>query len=121
MDKYFHSLHDCMLHDFSLNIIKFVLCRMQRMGLNVYLYAPKDDMKHRAKWSDLYSPAEVSELSDLILSAQTFGVQFVFCVSPGLSITFCSDDDRNRLLVSAVVDLFLKWIHINLVTLKFSI
>lgn len=32
--------------------------RMARWGLNTYLYAPKDDDKHRAYWRELYSLEE---------------------------------------------------------------
>ena len=28
------------------------------MGLNTYMYAPKDDYKHRAFWRELYSVEE---------------------------------------------------------------
>ena len=28
------------------------------MGLNTYLYAPKDDYKHRLNWRDLYCQQE---------------------------------------------------------------
>lgn len=31
---------------------------MARWGLNTYLYAPKDDDKHRAYWRELYSLEE---------------------------------------------------------------
>jgi len=28
---------------------------MQRFGMNTYLYAPKDDYKHRLDWRELYT------------------------------------------------------------------
>lgn len=31
---------------------------MKHLGLNTYMYAPKDDFKHRAYWRDLYSVEE---------------------------------------------------------------
>lgn len=37
------------------------LHREQRWGLNTYLYAPKDDSKHRMYWRDLYSTEEAGE------------------------------------------------------------
>lgn len=30
--------------------------------MNTYLYAPKDDLKHRALWRDLYSPEETGRV-----------------------------------------------------------
>lgn len=32
--------------------------RMKEFGMNTYLYAPKDDVKHRAYWRDLYTVEE---------------------------------------------------------------
>lgn len=32
--------------------------REQQWGLNTYLYAPKDDYKHRMYWRDLYTAEE---------------------------------------------------------------
>ncbi|CAF1487112.1 unnamed protein product, partial [Adineta ricciae] len=34
-----------------------------RFGLNTYVYAPKDDVKHRSRWRDLYSYEESIELN----------------------------------------------------------
>ncbi len=34
---------------------------MQLMGMDVYLYAPKDDYKHRLYWRELYSPSEAGQ------------------------------------------------------------
>jgi len=36
---------------------------MARLGLNTYLYAPKDDLKHRAIWRELYSASEAETLA----------------------------------------------------------
>lgn len=36
--------------------------REHKWGLNTYLYAPKDDYKHRMYWRDLYSAEEAGEL-----------------------------------------------------------
>lgn len=38
-----------------------LLHREQRWGLNTYLYAPKDDSKHRMYWRDLYTAEEAGE------------------------------------------------------------
>ncbi|XP_014662166.1 PREDICTED: protein O-GlcNAcase-like isoform X2 [Priapulus caudatus] len=64
--------------------------RMHMMGLNTYMYAPKDDYKHRAYWRELYSVEEADLLTSLITAAKDNGVQFVYALSPGLDITFSS-------------------------------
>lgn len=35
--------------------------RQQKWGLNTYLYAPKDDYKHRMFWRELYSVEEAGD------------------------------------------------------------
>ncbi|XP_078588482.1 protein O-GlcNAcase-like isoform X1 [Branchiostoma floridae x Branchiostoma japonicum] len=67
--------------------------RMNKMGLNTYLYAPKDDYKHRAYWRDLYSVEEAEHLTSLIAEASESSVTFVYALSPGLDITFSSAKD----------------------------
>lgn len=44
--------------DFKLHNIGFFALRMNSMGMTTYMYAPKDDAKHRAFWRDLYSVEE---------------------------------------------------------------
>jgi protein O-GlcNAcase/histone acetyltransferase len=68
-----------------------------RFGLNTYVYAPKDDTKHRSRWRDLYSSEETSELSQLIHLAKRYGVKFVYALSPGLDLIYSSEKDLNAL------------------------
>lgn len=62
--------------------------REQKWGLNSYLYAPKDDYKHRMYWRDLYSAEEAEQLITLISAARNHNVEFIYAISPGLDITF---------------------------------
>uniref|UniRef100_A0A3B5AKR6 protein O-GlcNAcase n=1 Tax=Stegastes partitus TaxID=144197 RepID=A0A3B5AKR6_9TELE len=62
--------------------------REQKWGLNAYLYAPKDDYKHRMYWRDLYSAEEAEQLIALISAAKQHNVDFIYAISPGLDITF---------------------------------
>uniref|UniRef100_A0A3Q3WMD2 GH84 domain-containing protein n=1 Tax=Mola mola TaxID=94237 RepID=A0A3Q3WMD2_MOLML len=62
--------------------------REQKWGLNTYLYAPKDDYKHRMYWRDLYMPEEAEQLIALISAAKQHNVDFIYALSPGLDITF---------------------------------
>ncbi len=66
---------------------------MEKMGLNTYLYAPKDDCKHRMYWRELYSVEEADHITGLINSAEEHNVTFVYAISPGLDITFSSTKD----------------------------
>uniref|UniRef100_S4RLI9 protein O-GlcNAcase n=1 Tax=Petromyzon marinus TaxID=7757 RepID=S4RLI9_PETMA len=62
--------------------------RMQRWGLNTYMYAPKDDSKHRMFWREMYSVEEADQLMSLIAAAREHDVEFVYAISPGLDMSF---------------------------------
>ncbi|XP_038140646.1 protein O-GlcNAcase [Cyprinodon tularosa] len=62
--------------------------REHMWGLNTYLYAPKDDYKHRMYWRELYSPEEAEQLVALISAAEQNQIEFIYAISPGLDITF---------------------------------
>jgi protein O-GlcNAcase/histone acetyltransferase len=70
---------------------------MADFGLNTYLYAPKDDLKHRTLWREPYSPAEADALRTLIRACDTRGLRFIFALSPGLDIRFSGEADRDCL------------------------
>ncbi|KAK7484918.1 hypothetical protein BaRGS_00023838 [Batillaria attramentaria] len=76
---------------------KILFSWMQEMSLNTYMYAPKDDYKHRAYWRELYSVEEADNLTTLIESAHEKGVTFVYAISPGLDISFSSAKDVQAL------------------------
>jgi protein O-GlcNAcase/histone acetyltransferase len=61
---------------------------MKDWGLNTYLYAPKDDLKHRALWRELYSSSELNSLRQLIQRCRERNVQFIYGISPGLDIQY---------------------------------
>ncbi|KAI9538130.1 hypothetical protein NQZ68_017863 [Dissostichus eleginoides] len=70
---------------------------MQSWGLNTYLYGPKDDLKHRLLWREVYSHEEEGQLRTLIKEAQSRGVTFVYALSPGQDIVFSSSCDLTLL------------------------
>jgi len=70
---------------------------MAAWGLNTYLYAPKDDLKHRAIWRESYTTAEAGQLTDLVRGSQERGVRFIYALSPGLDIRYSRDSDQDRL------------------------
>ena len=66
-------------------------------GMNVYYYAPKDDPYHRKLWREPYPPAESARLAELVQAAHLHFVDFCFAISPGLSMTYSSDEDFTTL------------------------
>ncbi|CAG10789.1 unnamed protein product, partial [Tetraodon nigroviridis] len=71
--------------------------REQSWGLNTYLYAPKDDSKHRMFWRNLYTAEEAEQLTALIAAAQQHHVDFIYAISPGLDMTFSSPREVSAL------------------------
>ncbi|CAB3372754.1 Hypothetical predicted protein [Cloeon dipterum] len=69
---------------------KDLFVKMKKWGMDSYLYAPKDDYKHRAYWRELYSVEEAEHLTALITSAKENGIIFYYAISPGLDITYSS-------------------------------
>lgn len=61
---------------------------MKKWGMDSYVYAPKDDYKHRAYWRELYTVEEAEHLTGLITSAKERGITFYYAISPGLDITY---------------------------------
>ncbi len=61
---------------------------MAQWGLNTYLYAPKDDLKHRALWRELYSASESDNFAPLIKACRQRNLRFIYAVSPGLDIRY---------------------------------
>uniref|UniRef100_A0A8C5GSD5 Protein O-GlcNAcase n=1 Tax=Gouania willdenowi TaxID=441366 RepID=A0A8C5GSD5_GOUWI len=71
--------------------------RQQKWGLNTYLYAPKDDYKHRMFWRELYSVEEAEQLMTLVSAAKEHGIEFIYAISPGLDITFSNQKEVTAL------------------------
>ncbi|KAL4640649.1 protein O-GlcNAcase isoform X1 [Arapaima gigas] len=71
--------------------------RLKKWGLNTYLYAPKDDFKHRVFWREMYSVEEAEQLMTLICAAEEHGIKFIYAISPGLDITFSNQKEVSTL------------------------
>jgi hypothetical protein len=65
--------------------------------MNAYYYAPKDDPYHRKLWAEPYPPEQMKQLHELVESARANFVDFCFAVSPGLSMTYSSEQDFRKL------------------------
>src|SRR5262245_56179964 len=61
---------------------------LSKWGLNTYLYAPKDDLKHRALWRSLYTEGELAELREVIAECGKRKIRFIFAIGPGLDIRY---------------------------------
>lgn len=64
--------------------------KLRRWGMDSYVYAPKDDYKHRAYWRELYTVEEGDHLAGLIAAAKEHNITFYYALSPGLDMTYSS-------------------------------
>ncbi len=76
-------------HDARLDIIRF----LGEVGMDSYIYAPKDDPLHRQRWRDLYEGSDLERFQELVEVSEESGVNLVYAISPGLSIKYSSDED----------------------------
>lgn len=63
-----------------------------RHRLNTYIYGPKDDPYHRARWRDSYPEAEAERLKELVGAAHRNRVRFVWAIHPGGDIRWNLQD-----------------------------
>lgn len=75
--------------------------------MNTYVYAPKDDPYHREKWRSPYPADKLTEMKELVQTAKSNYVDFVFAISPGVSIQFTSEADWQALCkkTTAMIDI----------------
>jgi hypothetical protein len=66
-------------------------------GLNAYLFAPKDDPKHRPLWREAYDQHESAVMMALIEACRENGVSFIYGISPGLDMIYSSEKDLEAL------------------------
>ena len=77
-------------HAERLTVLRF----LPEVGLDTYVYGPKDDPFHRLRWRDPYpDPAPITELAQV---AEQIGVRFVYAVHP-FGIDLADDADRAAL------------------------
>ncbi len=81
-------------HESRLSVMKL----MAKNRMNTVYYAPKDDLYHREKWRERYPEEELSLLKELVNEARKYYMDFYWCVAPGLSIKYSSEEDFNAIL-----------------------
>ncbi len=69
-----------------------------RHGMNTFVYSPKDDRLLRRDWREPYSGLDLDQISDLIRTCAANGLDFVFCLSPGLSVEYSRQADLEKLV-----------------------
>ena len=66
--------------------------------MNTYIYAPKEDPYHRARWREPYPQDQMEKMVALVKEAKANKVDFVFALSPGNTINLTSESDFQALV-----------------------
>ena len=72
-----------------LSMIEF----LSDIGMNRYIYAPKDDPYHNIKWREAYPDEKLAELSKLASLAKEKSVDFIWAIHPGQNLIKFDDYD----------------------------
>lgn len=64
-----------------------------RHGYNFYIYGPKNDRQHRARWWEPYPDEIMEQFAQTVATAQAAGVTFCYGLSP---ISYASQEDFER-------------------------
>jgi len=66
-------------------------------GMNTFVYGPKDDIKIRARWRELYDAAEAAELQELVDAARARRLGFMVAIAPCLDVVYSDASDLEAL------------------------
>ena len=62
-------------------------------NMNTYFLAPKDDPLQRFNWRSPFTAQYLIDTEELINHGKLHGIDFVLCVSPGLSVEYSNEAD----------------------------
>jgi hypothetical protein len=66
-------------------------------GMNTFVYGPKDDIKIRARWREIYNAAEAAELQELVEAARARKLNFMVAIAPCLDVAYSDASDLKAL------------------------
>lgn len=66
---------------------------------NYYLYAPKNDRQHRARWWEPYPPSVMEQFAQTIRISRHAGVAFCYGISFGTPIDFSAESDVSAVMM----------------------
>ena len=79
-----------------------IIARLGALGMNAYLYAPKEDPHHRVKWRDAWPEDWIADFTAMCRAASDHGVAVLAGIAPGLDYDPDHDSaEFDRLLAKA--------------------
>ena len=65
--------------------------------MNTFVYTPKDDPLVRRAWREAYTGDDLQQLTELVERCAALGIEFVYCLGPGLSMRYSDPGDIEAL------------------------
>jgi hyaluronoglucosaminidase len=75
-----------------------LLTALKRLGLNTYVYGPKEDPFHRVQWKHVYPREWTGQFTRFVKDGKKKNITVVACLSPGLSYDYRDGSDYRALL-----------------------
>jgi hyaluronoglucosaminidase len=66
-------------------------------GYNLYIYGPKNDRQHRARWREPYPDFIMKQFAETITIAKEAGVDFCYSIGSGVSINYAAEEDFSHI------------------------
>lgn len=78
---------------------------ISKFKMNAYIYAPKNDLYHRIKWSEPYPKDEINKMKILLNQCNNKYIDFYYTLGPGVSIKY-SSEEQLKLLIDKYMQLY---------------
>jgi len=75
-----------------------LLSFLSEHGYNLYIYGPKNDRQHRARWREPYPEFIMDQFADTIAHSKKVGIEFCYSIGSGVSMNYASEEDFNLIL-----------------------
>ncbi|HET7657005.1 MAG TPA: protein O-GlcNAcase, partial [Bacillales bacterium] len=71
------------------DLIRFI----GEQGYNLYIYGPKNDRQHRARWREDYPKTIMDQFMNTVKTAKEADVEFSYSIGSGVSMNYASEKD----------------------------
>ncbi|WP_223591744.1 protein O-GlcNAcase [Neobacillus bataviensis] len=70
-----------------------LLSFLSQNGYNLYVYGPKNDRQHRARWREPYPDFIMEQFAETAALSKKLGIDFCYSIGSGVSINYASEED----------------------------
>lgn len=74
-----------------------LLSFMSQYGYNLYVYGPKNDRQHRARWREPYPDFIMKQFAETVNHSKKIGIEFCYSIGSGVSINYASEEDLHQI------------------------